>query len=708
MLRCTSHILTLLFHHWFRGAAGCSFIVANHNLSSVYSPRQIAEANAYSKSRGPDATKVAVVEDWTFLHNLLSMTGSFTMQPFVQAPPTQGQEKVTSSGHVSVVFNGEIYNYRQLALELTGNEEAFASDGFALLPAYERWGMEMVRHFEGEFAIVLVDFRLRRVLLSADAFSTKPLYYAAWHVDNTKSERRKALRFVAASYESVLRGLGAPSVTHRRALQNEALVLDLDRPQAEPISRIQLITWDLRQHKDHTRDWQAAFARAVRLRTERLKHRVFIGLSSGYDTGAIMLALKQQRQPFLAYAIRAHEPMQVVDARAAACEGIGETTIIPLNASTYAAQRGWLRRHAESFRHRLSDGTTIDNLDRGAIGLSTILTYSHRRGLVFLTGNGADEIISDYAKNGKKIFPHSCFNGIFPSNLSTAGFFPSSAADKKARYCSFYGSSNKAYLMLVEMTGGAHGVEARYPFLDPKVVQEFLWLTAKVKNSEYKRPIADFLRSGNFPNAWGIKHGFTARPDDNTDAQNASGRVSSFGNVSYVGNISAPCCTGRQVVLDQQRQLCLTWASAGWCRSKPIKTAACSVACGRCKMCRGHNQYDAYALFYNMGNDHASDGEIRPSAGGATVDARAGTGAQAGAGDMRSAGAEAAPSARAERVIAANTTVARGAAVVMTRAAAGAASATAWRGVAMAAAAVVVVAAAAVAAVAAVRSENIG
>jgi asparagine synthetase B (glutamine-hydrolysing) len=524
-MRSTPHILTLLFHYWFRGAGGCSFIVANHNLSSVYSSRKIAEANAYSRRRGPDATKMTVVEDWTFLHNLLSMTGAFTMQPFVQAPPARGQGKVATSGHVSVVFNGEIYNYRQLALELTGNEEAFASDGFALLPAYERWGMEMVRHLEGEFAIVLVDFRLRRVLLSADAFGTKPLHYAAWRV-NSK------LRFVAASYESVLRGLGAPSVTQRMALQNEALVLDLDQPQAEPITRIQLITWDLRQHKNHTRDWQAAFARAVHLRTERLKHRVFIGLSSGYDTGAIMLALKQRRQPFLAYAIRAHESMQVVDARAAACEGIGETTVIPLNASTYLAQRGWLRRHAELFRHRLSDGTTISNDDRGAIGLSTVLTYSHRQGgLVFLTGNGADEIISDYAKKGRKVFHHSCFKGIFPSNLSITGFFPSSAADKKARYCAFYGSANKAYLMMVEMTGGAHGVEARYPFLDPKVVQEFLWLTAEVKNSEYKRPIADFLRSGNFPNAWGIKRGFTARAD-HPGQINASRHVSSFGSAS--------------------------------------------------------------------------------------------------------------------------------------------------------------------------------
>ena len=41
--------------------------------------------------------------------------------------------------------------------------------------------------------------------------------------------------------------------------------------------------------------------------------------------------------------------------------------------------------------------------------------------------------------------------------------------------------------------------------------QEFLWLSADLKNREYKKPIADFLRAGSFPNAWNAKHGFKAR-----------------------------------------------------------------------------------------------------------------------------------------------------------------------------------------------------
>jgi len=46
------------------------------------------------------------------------------------------------------------------------------------------------------------------------------------------------------------------------------------------------------------------------------------------------------------------------------------------------------------------------------------------------------------------------------------------------------------------------------------VLQEYLWLRAPLKNAEYKKPIAYFLRAHGFPNAWNTKQGFSAKPNE--------------------------------------------------------------------------------------------------------------------------------------------------------------------------------------------------
>ena len=77
-----------------RPAASCSFVVANYNLTMTAAwPR----ANFFNRFRGPDATNIAGAHGWTFVHNLLSMTGAFTLQPFLSA-----------DGRVACLFNGEI------------------------------------------------------------------------------------------------------------------------------------------------------------------------------------------------------------------------------------------------------------------------------------------------------------------------------------------------------------------------------------------------------------------------------------------------------------------------------------------------------------------------------------------------------------------------------------------------------------------------
>src|SRR5215217_5988745 len=82
------------------------------------------------------------------------------------------------SGELRIVFNGEIYNHRELRsrLERCGARFHSTSDTEVLLQMYRRYGEEMVEQLRGMFAFAIWDSRERRMFVARDPYGIKPLY----------------------------------------------------------------------------------------------------------------------------------------------------------------------------------------------------------------------------------------------------------------------------------------------------------------------------------------------------------------------------------------------------------------------------------------------------------------------------------------------------------------------------------------------------
>lgn len=93
--------------------------------------------------------------------------------------PAGHQPMQDETGDLSIVFNGEIYNFKDLRRELEAKGYTFRSnsDTEVILEAYRAWGLDCLTHFNGMFAFGIYDAEQRRIFLARDRAGEKPLFY---------------------------------------------------------------------------------------------------------------------------------------------------------------------------------------------------------------------------------------------------------------------------------------------------------------------------------------------------------------------------------------------------------------------------------------------------------------------------------------------------------------------------------------------------
>ncbi|MBQ9642815.1 MAG: asparagine synthase (glutamine-hydrolyzing) [Lachnospiraceae bacterium] len=148
----------------------CGFVSKQH-----ISPEQLAAMNDTMIHRGPDDAGVEV----TPLQDGYQLGMAQRRLAIIDLSPLGHQPMSTPDGLVTIVFNGEIYNFLELKKELTDYPFRGGSDTEVILAAYLKWGAECVSRLNGMFAIALYDHRSQELLLMRDRIGKKPLYYWA-------------------------------------------------------------------------------------------------------------------------------------------------------------------------------------------------------------------------------------------------------------------------------------------------------------------------------------------------------------------------------------------------------------------------------------------------------------------------------------------------------------------------------------------------
>ena len=307
---------------------------------------------------------------------------------------------------VCVVFNGEIYNYKELRVELESCGHRFRTncDTEVIVHGYKEWGTDVLNHLNGMFGLAIWDFRYKRLVVARDAMGIKLIYY---RVSNGGLTFGSEIRAVLAAEESLpevdpvalnmfLRFRYTPSpLTIFRGIRKLApgtmLVLEGGQCREERWYNYVPQPFSIRKNdKVATEELLELYRAAVK---RHLLSDVPVGilLSGGLDSGLLLALMNEQGGPWPAYTIgygEAFEDDELADA--------AET------ASILGARHFTIKLDQSEFERSLPK--IVECLEEPIAASSIVPMYfvserARQDVKVALIGQGPDELFGGYKRH---------------------------------------------------------------------------------------------------------------------------------------------------------------------------------------------------------------------------------------------------------------------------------------------------------------------
>jgi len=211
----------------------CGYVaIFRNNLSEI--PYSLGED--LINHRGPDEKSILVDENYVL---------GFWRLSIVDIEKGQQPMEDKESG-IKILFNGEVYNYKEIRKALISKNYNFSSesDTEVILKAYKEWGIKCFSKFEGMFSICIIDSKTQEIHLVRDSIGIKPLYYC--HNDKdfiVASEQKAILKTVNLKAEINLNALD-DYLLYQSVLGEETLFKNIYK-----VNRGEILTFDLKNQK---------------------------------------------------------------------------------------------------------------------------------------------------------------------------------------------------------------------------------------------------------------------------------------------------------------------------------------------------------------------------------------------------------------------------------------------------------------------------